>query len=83
MIRAGLRRRRADARQAPQSPPPSGPAGRDRFFPEMHAPRERQGTSALVVLEEYCRGVLRLRRAHQGEVDKMLRKPGEIGKYSR
>ena len=36
-----------------------------------------------VMLEEYCREMLRLEEQHQGEVDKMLRKPGDIGKFSR
>lgn len=35
-----------------------------------------------VMLEEYCREMLRLEEQHQGEVDKMLRKPGDIGKFS-
>lgn len=34
-----------------------------------------------VMLEEYCREMLRLEEQHQGEVDKMLRKPGDIGKF--
>jgi bacterioferritin len=36
-----------------------------------------------VMLEEYAREMLRLEEQHQGEVDKMLRKPGDIGKFSR
>ncbi len=36
-----------------------------------------------VMLEEYAREMLQLEELHQGEVDKMLRKPGDIGKFSR
>jgi bacterioferritin len=35
-----------------------------------------------VLLEEYARRMISLEEMHQGEVDKMLRKPGEIGVYS-
>jgi len=36
-----------------------------------------------VMLEEYAREMLRLEEQHQGEVDKMLRKPGDIGKFAK
>ena len=36
-----------------------------------------------VMLEEYCRTMLQTEELHQGEVDKMLRKPGDIAKYAR
>ena len=35
-----------------------------------------------VLLEEYARRMISLEEMHQGEVDKMLRKPGEVGVYS-
>ena len=35
-----------------------------------------------VLLEEYARRMISLEEMHQGEVDKMLRKPGETGVYS-
>ena len=35
-----------------------------------------------VLLEEYARRMIPLEEMHQGEVDKMLRKPGEVGVYS-
>lgn len=35
-----------------------------------------------VMLEEYAREMLRLEEQHQGEVDKMLRKPGDIAKFA-
>lgn len=34
-----------------------------------------------VMLEEYCREMLMTEEAHQGEVDKMLRRPGDIGQF--
>lgn len=35
-----------------------------------------------VLLEEYARRMISLEEIHQGDVDKMLRKPGEVGVYS-
>ena len=35
-----------------------------------------------VLLEEYARRMISLEEMHQGEVDKMMRKPGEVGVYS-
>jgi bacterioferritin len=35
-----------------------------------------------VLLEEYARRMISLEEMHQGEVDKMLRKPGEVGVYT-
>lgn len=35
-----------------------------------------------VLLEEYARRMISLEEMHQGEVDKMLRKPGEVGVYA-
>ena len=35
-----------------------------------------------VLLEEYARRMLSLEEIHQGDVDKMLRKPGEVGVYT-
>ena len=35
-----------------------------------------------VLLDEYARRMISLEEMHQGEVDKMLRKPGEVGVYS-
>ena len=35
-----------------------------------------------VLLEDYARRMLTQEEMHQGEVDKMLRKPGELGSYS-
>jgi len=35
-----------------------------------------------VQLEEYARRMISLEEMHQGDVDKMLRKPGEVGVYS-
>ena len=35
-----------------------------------------------VLLEEYARRMISLEEMHQGDVDKMLRKPGEVGVYS-
>ena len=35
-----------------------------------------------VLLEDYARRMLNQEEMHQGEVDKMLRKPGELGSYS-
>ncbi len=35
-----------------------------------------------VFLEEYARQMIAEEEMHQGEVDKMLRKPGEVGKFS-
>ena len=34
-----------------------------------------------VMLEEYCRQMLMTEESHQGEVDKMLRRPGDIGQF--
>ncbi|MFZ2506914.1 MAG: ferritin-like domain-containing protein [Steroidobacteraceae bacterium] len=34
-----------------------------------------------VMLEEYARGMISTEEQHLGEVDKMLRKPGDIGKF--
>ena len=34
-----------------------------------------------IFLEEYARGMIAQEEAHLGEVNKMLRKPGEIGQY--
>ena len=35
-----------------------------------------------VLLEEYARRMIFLEEMHQGEVDKMMRKPGDVGVYS-
>lgn len=35
-----------------------------------------------VLLEEYARQMIAEEEMHQGEVDKMLRKPGEVGAFS-
>jgi bacterioferritin len=35
-----------------------------------------------VLLEEYARQMIYMEEMHQGEVDKMLRKPGEVGTFS-
>ena len=35
-----------------------------------------------VLLEEYARQMIAEEEMHQGDVDKMLRKPGEVGKFS-
>ena len=35
-----------------------------------------------VLLEEYARRMISLEEMHQGDVDKMLRKPGEVEAYS-
>ncbi|MGB5540114.1 MAG: ferritin-like domain-containing protein [Gammaproteobacteria bacterium] len=35
-----------------------------------------------VHLEEYARRMISLEEMHQGDVDKMLRKPGEVGVYT-
>lgn len=35
-----------------------------------------------VLLEEYARRMISLEEMHQGEVDKMMRNPGEVGVYS-
>jgi bacterioferritin len=35
-----------------------------------------------VALEEYARRMIAEEEMHQGEVDKMLRKPGDVGVYS-
>lgn len=40
-----------------------------------------QGES--VMLEEYAREMIYLEELHMGEVDKMLRKPGEVAPFSR
>jgi bacterioferritin len=34
-----------------------------------------------VMIEEYARGMISTEEQHLGEVDKMLRKPGDIGKF--
>ncbi len=34
-----------------------------------------------VMLEEYARGMISTEEQHLGEVDKMLRKPGDVGKF--
>lgn len=36
-----------------------------------------------VFLEEYARRLISIEEVHQGEIDKMLRKPGETGVFSR
>ena len=35
-----------------------------------------------VLLEEYARRLIATEEVHQGEVDKMLRRPGDVGTYS-
>jgi bacterioferritin len=35
-----------------------------------------------VLLEEYARRLIAAEETHQGEVDKMLRRPGDVGTYS-
>jgi bacterioferritin len=35
-----------------------------------------------ILLEEYARGMIAEEEAHLGEVNKMLRKPGEITQFS-
>ena len=35
-----------------------------------------------VLLEEYARRLITEEEMHQGEVDKMLRKPGEVGRFT-
>ena len=40
----------------------------------------KQTEGASVLIEEYAREMIRTEEQHLGEVDKMLRKPGDIGK---
>jgi bacterioferritin len=35
-----------------------------------------------VLFEEYARRLIAAEETHQGEVDKMLRRPGDVGTYS-
>ncbi len=35
-----------------------------------------------ILLEEYAREMIASEELHQGEVDKMLRRPGEVGRFS-
>jgi len=39
-----------------------------------------QAAGASIMIEEYAREMIRTEEQHLGEVDKMLRKPGDIGK---
>lgn len=39
-----------------------------------------QSAGASIMVEEYAREMIRTEEQHLGEVDKMLRKPGDIGK---
>jgi bacterioferritin len=36
-----------------------------------------------VLLEEYARRLIAAEEMHQGDVDKMLRRPGDVGTYSK
>ncbi len=47
------------------------------LYAKLHAMVEGKS----VMLEEYCRQMLMTEEAHQGEVDKMLRRPGDIGQF--
>ena len=40
----------------------------------------KQTEGASILIEEYAREMIRTEEQHLGEVDKMLRKPGDIGK---
>ena len=40
----------------------------------------KQAEGASILIEEYAREMIRTEEQHLGEVDKMLRKPGDIGK---
>ena len=40
----------------------------------------KQAEGASILVEEYAREMIRMEEQHLGEVDKMLRKPGDIGK---
>jgi bacterioferritin len=40
----------------------------------------KQAEGASILVEEYAREMIRTEEQHLGEVDKMLRKPGDIGK---
>jgi bacterioferritin len=40
----------------------------------------KQAEGASIMVEEYAREMIRTEEQHLGEVDKMLRKPGDIGK---
>ncbi len=56
------------------------PTGSERETLALYCKLMEQVEGKSIQIEEYAREMVRTEEQHLGEVDKMLRKPGDIGK---